>query len=96
MEIEALLSLFKRPFTTKYPFEPSPSPDGFRGRTEFTETCVGCGACVYASAGRLSACLLKPFFPMQGVLKKSLPHNKFGPREFNNVVVQSKSRCDSH
>ena len=45
MEIEALLSLFKRPFTTKYPFEPSPPPDGFRGRTEFTETCVGCGAC---------------------------------------------------
>ena len=45
MEIEAFLSLFKKPFTVKYPFEPSPAPEGFRGRTEFTETCVGCGAC---------------------------------------------------
>jgi formate hydrogenlyase subunit 6/NADH:ubiquinone oxidoreductase subunit I len=45
MEIEALLSLFKKPFTVKYPFEPSPPPDGFRGRTEFTDQCVGCGAC---------------------------------------------------
>jgi formate hydrogenlyase subunit 6/NADH:ubiquinone oxidoreductase subunit I len=46
MEIEAFLSLFKRPFTVKYPFEPSPAPEGFRGRTEFTDKCVGCGACV--------------------------------------------------
>ncbi len=45
MEIEALLSLFKKPFTVKYPFEPSPPPDGFRGRPEFTDQCVGCGAC---------------------------------------------------
>lgn len=45
MEIEALFSLFKRPFTVKYPFEPSPPPEGFRGRTEFTDECVGCGAC---------------------------------------------------
>jgi hydrogenase-4 component H len=45
MEIEAFFSLFKKPFTVKYPFEPSPPPEGFRGRTEFTEDCVGCGAC---------------------------------------------------
>ena len=45
MEIEAFLSLFKKPFTVKYPFEPSPPPEGFRGRTEFTDNCVGCGAC---------------------------------------------------
>lgn len=45
MEIEAFLSLFKKPFTVKYPFEPSPAPEGFRGRTEFTDDCVGCGAC---------------------------------------------------
>lgn len=45
MELEALFSLFKKPFTVKYPFEPSPAPEGFRGRTEFTDDCVGCGAC---------------------------------------------------
>lgn len=45
MEIEAFFSLFKKPFTMKYPFEPSPPPEGFRGRTEFTDDCVGCGAC---------------------------------------------------
>ncbi|MBU7043935.1 MAG: 4Fe-4S dicluster domain-containing protein [Theionarchaea archaeon] len=45
MEIEAFFSLFKKPFTVKYPFEPSPPPEGFRGRTEFTDDCVGCGAC---------------------------------------------------
>jgi formate hydrogenlyase subunit 6/NADH:ubiquinone oxidoreductase subunit I len=45
MEIEALFSLFKKPFTVKYPFEPSPAPEGFRGRTEFNDDCVGCGAC---------------------------------------------------
>ena len=45
MELEAFFSLFKKPFTVKYPFEPSPPPDGFRGRTEFTDECVGCGAC---------------------------------------------------
>lgn len=45
MEIEALFSLFKKPFTVNYPFEPSPPPEGFRGRTEFTDECVGCGAC---------------------------------------------------
>ena len=45
MELEAIFSLFKKPFTVKYPFEPSPAPEGFRGRTEFTDECVGCGAC---------------------------------------------------
>jgi len=45
VEIEAFFSLFKKPFTVKYPFEPSPPPEGFRGRTEFTDDCVGCGAC---------------------------------------------------
>jgi formate hydrogenlyase subunit 6/NADH:ubiquinone oxidoreductase subunit I len=45
MELEAFFSLFKKPFTVKYPYEPSPPPEGFRGRTEFTDECVGCGAC---------------------------------------------------
>jgi hydrogenase-4 component H len=45
VEIEAFFSLFKKPFTVKYPYEPSPPPEGFRGRTEFTDDCVGCGAC---------------------------------------------------
>jgi hydrogenase-4 component H len=45
VEIEAFFSLFKKPFTVRYPYEPSPPPEGFRGRTEFTDDCVGCGAC---------------------------------------------------
>lgn len=43
---EILKSLFK-PATTKYPFEPSPVPEKFRGKPEFNEEkCVGCGSCV--------------------------------------------------
>ncbi|MHA1594028.1 MAG: 4Fe-4S binding protein [Candidatus Baldrarchaeia archaeon] len=44
--IETIKALFKRPFTIKYPYEPSPAPEGFRGKPEVDpEKCIGCGAC---------------------------------------------------
>jgi len=43
---EALRSAFSKPFTVKYPYAPSPAPEGFRGKPEFDEEkCMGCGAC---------------------------------------------------
>lgn len=41
--VEAIRSL--KPYTVKYPKEPSPPPPGFRGRPQFNEKCIGCGAC---------------------------------------------------
>jgi hydrogenase-4 component H len=43
---EAVKSLFSRPYTTKFPFEPHEPFDGFRGKPQyFEEYCIGCGAC---------------------------------------------------
>ena len=43
---EAIKSLFSKPYTTKFPFEPHEGFDGFRGKPKyFEEYCVGCGAC---------------------------------------------------
>jgi hydrogenase-4 component H len=42
---EAVKSFFSRPYTINYPAEPSVPPDRFRGKPEFTDKCVGCGAC---------------------------------------------------
>ena len=43
----AFKALINGPVTTKYPFKPSPAPEGFRGRPEYDpEKCTGCGACV--------------------------------------------------
>lgn len=43
---EAIMALLKGPVTTKYPFEPSIPPDGFRGKPQPSEEgCIGCGAC---------------------------------------------------
>lgn len=43
---EAVKSLFSKPFTTNYPFEPAIVPDGFRGKPQYSEKdCVGCLAC---------------------------------------------------
>jgi hydrogenase-4 component H len=43
---EAIKSLFSRPYTIKYPAEPSVPPERFRGKPEYVaEKCVGCGAC---------------------------------------------------
>ena len=39
-------SLFKAPFTERYPFERKPAPDRLRGRLEWDdETCTGCKLC---------------------------------------------------
>jgi len=39
-------TLLKGPYTEKYPKEPSPRPEGFRGKPEFDSSkCTGCAAC---------------------------------------------------
>ncbi|MHC1605194.1 MAG: 4Fe-4S dicluster domain-containing protein [Candidatus Methanofastidiosia archaeon] len=46
MEIEVILSLFKKVATVDYPKKPKTAPPNFRGKPEFdSEKCVGCGAC---------------------------------------------------
>jgi len=43
---EALRSLFQRPYTTRFPYEPHTPFERFRGKPEFhLEDCVGCTAC---------------------------------------------------
>jgi len=43
----ALKSLFSRPFTTRFPYEPYEPIEQFRGRPRYSEEdCIGCGACV--------------------------------------------------
>jgi len=44
---EAIKALIKGPYTTKFPFVPSPAAPAYRGKVEFDDKeCVGCGACV--------------------------------------------------
>jgi len=43
---EAVLAVFRGPYTTKFPAVEHVPPDGFRGRSEyFEEDCIGCMAC---------------------------------------------------
>ena len=42
---EAIRSLLSKPYTVSYPAGPTVLPERFRGKPEFTEKCVGCGAC---------------------------------------------------
>jgi len=43
---EAVRAVFLGPYTTKFPAEPSPAPERYRGKGEFDENeCVACGAC---------------------------------------------------
>ncbi|MFH0965514.1 MAG: 4Fe-4S dicluster domain-containing protein [Planctomycetota bacterium] len=43
---EAIRSFLSPPYTTRFPFEPSPAPPGYRGKGKFHEDeCIGCGAC---------------------------------------------------
>jgi formate hydrogenlyase subunit 6/NADH:ubiquinone oxidoreductase subunit I len=44
---EAIRAIFLGPFTSKFPFKPSPAAPTFRGKIEFNfEKCILCGACV--------------------------------------------------
>ncbi len=50
---EALNSLFSRPYTTKFPFEPHHPAKNFRGKPQFDpDKCVGCGACAQVCPSR--------------------------------------------
>ncbi len=43
---EAVIAIFSGPYTAKFPAEPTPLPDTFRGRPHHDEKeCVGCGSC---------------------------------------------------
>lgn len=43
---EAFRSLFSRPYTTKFPYEPHEPEKRFRGKPKYDKAeCVGCGAC---------------------------------------------------
>src|SRR4030042_1594710 len=44
---EAIRALIKGPYTSKFPFQPSPAAPSFRGKIEFNiDKCILCGACV--------------------------------------------------
>ena len=44
---EAIRAIFLGPFTSKFPFKPSPAAPTFRGKIEFNfDKCILCGACV--------------------------------------------------
>jgi hydrogenase-4 component H len=44
---EAIRAIFLGPYTSKFPFKPSPPAPAFRGKIEFNfDECVLCGACV--------------------------------------------------
>jgi len=43
---EAIKAVVKGPYTTKFPAEPSPAPEAYRGQGQFDEDeCVACGGC---------------------------------------------------
>ena len=43
---EAIRAIIHGPYTAKFPAEPTPLPETFRGCPRYDEeTCVGCGAC---------------------------------------------------
>jgi len=43
---EAINSIIHKPYTIKYPYEPSIPPETFRGKPKYVEEeCIGCGAC---------------------------------------------------
>lgn len=50
---EALRSLFSRPYTVRYPYEPVVPLEAFRGKPKFVEEeCIGCGACAQVCPAR--------------------------------------------
>jgi formate hydrogenlyase subunit 6/NADH:ubiquinone oxidoreductase subunit I len=56
--IEALKSLFSRPYTSRFPLEQPRIPDGFRGKPQFyQDDCVGCLACLEVCPARAIECV---------------------------------------
>jgi len=54
--LEALRAIFTGPFTSRFPFKPSPAAPRFRGKIEFDpEKCILCGACVEVCPARARA-----------------------------------------
>lgn len=50
---EAVRSLFSRPYTVRYPYEPVVPPEAFRGKPKYVEEeCIGCGACAQVCPAR--------------------------------------------
>lgn len=50
---EAVKAVIFGPYTTRFPFEPSIPPEGYRGKPEFyKDDCVGCCACVEVCPAR--------------------------------------------
>ena len=50
---EAITSLIKRPYTTKFPYRPHVPFKEFRGKPEFfKDDCIGCGACAQVCPAR--------------------------------------------
>lgn len=50
---EAIRSLIKGPYTSKFPYQPHEPVDSFRGKPEFhKEDCIGCTACAQVCPAR--------------------------------------------
>ncbi|MFA5034472.1 MAG: 4Fe-4S binding protein [Candidatus Margulisiibacteriota bacterium] len=50
---EAVKAIFFGPYTSRYPYEPTLAPVGFRGKPQYyEEDCVGCGACAEVCPAR--------------------------------------------
>ena len=50
---EAVTSLFSRPYTSRFPYEPHIPPERYRGKPKYDEnTCVGCTACFQVCPAR--------------------------------------------
>ncbi len=65
---EAVKSLFSKPYTSRFPFEPCEPVDGFRGKPKYdTAFCVGCGACAEVCPGNA----IKVVDPPEPVAKDS-------------------------
>lgn len=49
---EAITALIKGPYTSMYPARPHVAAEGFRGRPEPSENCIGCTACAQVCPAR--------------------------------------------
>ena len=51
--VEAIKNLIRGPYTSKFPYAPSPPAATFRGMAKFhEEDCIGCGACAQVCPSR--------------------------------------------